>query len=1191
MYLKTLTMRGFKSFASATTLALEPGITCVVGPNGSGKSNVVDALAWVMGEQGARNLRGGKMDDVIFAGTSKRQALGRAEVSLTIDNSDGQIPIDYTEVTISRTLFRTGGSEYAVNGESARLLDIQELLNDSGLGKEMHVIVGQGRLDQILHADPLERRGFIEEAAGVLKHRRRKDKALRKLTGLQANLDRLMDLRQELARQLGPLGRQAKAASRAAGVQATLRDTSARLLADDIVRLQSQLETDATGSAQQERRQELELTLAGSREEIAQHEADLQAHSAVLERLTDTARHAAAAAGRARALAQRAGDRVTYLRSQKLQSTGRDAPEAILARAARTEEELKEAAASKEAREAILAELTAQRTQQDEVLRECEAHLEQQRAQITAHLRERSKLTGSREIAAKALADAQSELARLDHRDQALGPELEQAAQRLVDAQSAAAALETGETALDAAHEAALEAQQNATAQLGEVETQIASLTAELGQLTARSEALDMSTRLAADTQDLLAAGLHGVHGPVGELLSVTEGWEQAIAALLGDVTSSILVDSVDAALAVLGEMGAARDIDLLVEEGLTNDGASSAKNSTHTSTSTTVSTPPTPEALAASSLVTAQNSALAQHLDLLLHDVWACDSLAQAQAGISADPTATFVVKTGEVIRPQRITRTRSAEGARIAARAALAQTQDAAGQRQQELDALNRQRVTAATSVEDANAQVAQTLAALHDSDAQIMAAGQEVARAADHVSRLTMERDTLDTRTASLKATEEQAAQALTDAEGLLRDNDEGSDAAPDTTQRDEARAALTALGEQVLEARIGVRAATDREAGLRERVHSLKRQAREETLAREQAQAAHTQRIRRADGLEGLARVAAQLTDTLAAAESNVDERLARFREERAGKGSTLKQLRQTTAAQAAELNELTTAEHEARLARERFIIQLEELARRAETEVGLSVTNLVEQFGPHLPVPLDDGEETAYVRAEVEKRRAKAEKDLKGIGRVNPLALEEFTALQERHDFLEKQITDIEEGRRDLMGLVKEVDKHVEEVFREAFADTQREFQRIFTRLFPGGEGALTLTDPDDMLASGVDVHARPAGKKVKRLSLLSGGERSLVAIAMLVAIFKARPSPFYVMDEVEAALDDLNLSRLLTVFQELQESSQLIVITHQKRTMEIADALYGVTMSGDGMSKVISQRLNRDQRDTSATKS
>src|SRR6187399_3780613 len=237
VYLKSLTLKGFKSFASSTTLQLEPGITCVVGPNGSGKSNVVDALAWVMGEQGAKSLRGGKMEDVIFAGTSGRPPLGRAEVLLTIDNSDGALPIEYAEVTISRTMFRSGGSEYAINGTSCRLLDIQELLSDSGLGREMHVIVGQGRLDSVLQASPEERRGFIEEAAGILKHRRRKEKTLRKLDAMEANLTRLSDLAGELRRQLRPLGRQAEIAREAATIAAVVRDARARLLADELAGL------------------------------------------------------------------------------------------------------------------------------------------------------------------------------------------------------------------------------------------------------------------------------------------------------------------------------------------------------------------------------------------------------------------------------------------------------------------------------------------------------------------------------------------------------------------------------------------------------------------------------------------------------------------------------------------------------------------------------------------------------------------------------------------------------------------------------------------------------------------------------------------------------------------------------------------------------------------------------------------
>src|SRR4051812_41892822 len=254
LHLKSLTLKGFKSFAQPTVFAFEPGVTCVVGPNGSGKSNVVDALAWVMGEQGAKTLRGGKMEDVIFAGTATRGPLGRAEVQLTIDNSDGALPIEYSEVTISRTLFRNGGSEYAINGQSCRLLDVQELLSDSGLGREMHVIVGQGQLDAVLRATPEDRRGFIEEAAGILKHRRRKEKTLRKLEAMQTNLTRLSDLAGEVRRQLKPLGHQAEIAREAQSIAAVVRDARARLLADEVVTLRRTL--DDHGRTESERHSE-----------------------------------------------------------------------------------------------------------------------------------------------------------------------------------------------------------------------------------------------------------------------------------------------------------------------------------------------------------------------------------------------------------------------------------------------------------------------------------------------------------------------------------------------------------------------------------------------------------------------------------------------------------------------------------------------------------------------------------------------------------------------------------------------------------------------------------------------------------------------------------------------------------------------------------------------------------------------
>ena len=341
MHLKNLTLKGFKSFASATTLHFEPGVTCVVGPNGSGKSNVVDALAWVMGEQGAKSLRGGKMEDVIFSGTSGRAPLGRAEVALTIDNSDGALPIDYTEVTIARTLFRNGGSEYSINGEPCRLLDVQELLSDSGIGREMHVIVGQNQLTAILEATPEDRRDIIEEAAGVLKHRKRKEKALRKLEAMQANLNRLQDLTAELRRQLKPLGRQAEVARRAVVIQSEVRDARLRIMADDLVHLREALAAEvADETALRDRQAEVDAQLAAllAQEAAAEEQAALDAP-----RLTTAQETWFALSGlreRFHGLVQLSAERVRHLQPEpEEEDSGRD-PEQIEAeaRALRAEE-------------------------------------------------------------------------------------------------------------------------------------------------------------------------------------------------------------------------------------------------------------------------------------------------------------------------------------------------------------------------------------------------------------------------------------------------------------------------------------------------------------------------------------------------------------------------------------------------------------------------------------------------------------------------------------------------------------------------------------------------------------------------------------------------------------------------------------------------------------------------------------
>ncbi|GAA4284922.1 chromosome segregation protein SMC [Brevibacterium daeguense] len=1180
MYLKSLTMRGFKSFASATRIELEPGITCVVGPNGSGKSNVVDALAWVMGEQGAKNLRGGKMDDVIFAGTSSRQALGRAEVSLTIDNTDGAIPIDYTEVTISRTLFRTGGSEYAVNGAPARLLDIQELLNDSGLGKEMHVIVGQGRLDEILHADPVERRGFIEEAAGVLKHRRRKDKALRKLTGLQTNLDRLADLRAELARQLGPLGRQAKAAKRAAVVQATLRDASARLLADDIVQAQARLASAAGPEQAPVRARELEARIAELDSTVASHEAELKNHEARTETVRTRLRSAGTLAARAGALAQRAADRVGFLRQMPPERTGNDSPETLRERGARFAAELADVRAEVEARQTALAELTEARDSAQQRLQAAETALTELRARISAQLRKRAGLESSREVARKTLTDAEAGLAELDDEESQLDDRLAAARTRLTDAQAAAASTESGESELDAAHEDALARLRELEDRNRSLQSELDTAESELGRARARADALRIGTRLAAETADILDSGISGVREAVGNLLRIAPGYETAVTAVLDHVSEAVLVDSPQTALAVLDHIAEDSLVDLAVAPGSTASPDATGEAPAPPPADHPLPTVEAGEPIPVRRLVRTSDRGLSALLDSALAEVVTAPDAAAAVAALRQDPACTFVTPTGEVISAERIRRTGSTEGARIATRAALEETEEQTavlGARTRELAAALTE---LAPDIDTARAAVDRALSALHESDARIMAVGEELSRAAEEVAGLEASRTRIADSRRRLTAEAATARATLANAESALAVNSETIDSEPDSGERDGLAEQVRALGEEVMEARIGLRAVEDRAKFLTDRVASLHRQADAEQQARERAARAAARRAAQADRAAELAAVAASLADHLRSLEVRAEQEIGAARGRRAELESTLEQTRTDRQQRAAELAELTRAEHEAQLLRERHVIQLEELTRRAQAEIGLSAEHLVEQFGPHLPVPAEDGD-VPFIRSELEQAKAAAERSLKSIGQVNPLALEEYAALTERHDFLEKQLNDIEDSRRDLLGLVRDVDAHVREAFTAAFADTQREFEVIFARLFPGGEGSLSLTDPEDMLTTGVEVHARPAGKKVKRLSLLSGGERSLVAVALLVAIFKARPSPFYVMDEVEAALDDVNLSRLLTVFRELQEASQLIVITHQKRTMEIADALYGVTMSGDGISKVISQRIHR----------
>ncbi|BBC32661.1 Chromosome partition protein Smc [Streptomyces graminofaciens] len=1340
MHLKALTLRGFKSFASATTLRFEPGITCVVGPNGSGKSNVVDALSWVMGEQGAKSLRGGKMEDVIFAGTTGRPPLGRAEVSLTIDNSDGALPIEYAEVTITRIMFRNGGSEYQINGDTCRLLDIQELLSDSGIGREMHVIVGQGQLDSVLHADPMGRRAFIEEAAGVLKHRKRKEKALRKLDAMQANLARVQDLTDELRRQLKPLGRQAAVARRAAVIQADLRDARLRLLADDLVRLRQALQNEvADEAALKERKEAAEAELRKALQREALLEDEVRRLTPRLQRAQQTWYELSQLAERVRGTISLAEARVKSATSTPPEERrGRD-PEDMEREAARIREQEAELEAALEAAERALEDTVAHRADLERELAVEERRLKDVARSIADRRESLARLGGQVNAARSRAASARAEIDRL-------AAARDEAQERAVTAQEEYEALKAEVDGLDAGDADLAEQHEAAKRALAEAEAALtaareATTTAERRRAAtqARHEALSLGLRRKDGTGALLSAKdrLGGLLGPAAELLTVTPGHEVALAAAFGAAADAIAVttpasaaeairllrkqdagraalllagapegpagerlgvvgsgrgDASDAAGAEaaraergaedaeggsrirgIGGWGEAADESGRIaganpagmirggEPGAAFGGAQDASGSAGPDDAGApardgngvgapgIARPADPGALAheagdpgapdgSRATATAvqagshgdgpahQNAHRDERLPIsadpaavraagppfaadlvrgpaelmpavrrLLRGIVVVGTLEDAEDLVHARPDLTAVTAEGDLLgahfahggsagapsllEVQASVDEAAAELAELAVRCeALAEAQQAAVEVRRGRAGLVEELGERRRAAEREKSAVAQQLGRLAG---QARGAAGEAERSTAAAARA---QEALD------RAVEEaeELAERLAVAEEMPVEEE------PDTSVRDRLAADGANARQTEMEARLQARTHEERVKGLAGRADSLDRAARAEREARARAEQRRARLRHEAAVAEAVASGARQLL-------THVDVSLVRADEERTA-AETAKARREQELTQArsagrdlkAELDKLTDSVHRGEVLGAEKRMRIEQLEAKALEELGVEPAGLVAEYGPDQlvpPSPPAEGEELPedpehprnqpkqFHRAEQERRLKAAERAYQQLGKVNPLALEEFAALEERHKFLSEQLEDLKKTRADLLQVVKEVDERVEQVFTEAYRDTAREFEGVFSRLFPGGEGRLLLTDPDNMLTTGVDVEARPPGKKVKRLSLLSGGERSLTAVAMLVSIFKARPSPFYVMDEVEAALDDTNLQRLIRIMQELQEASQLIVITHQKRTMEVADALYGVSMQGDGVSKVISQRL------------
>jgi chromosome segregation protein len=1261
MYLKELTLRGFKSFASATTLRFEPGITAVVGPNGSGKSNIVDALTWVMGEQGAKNLRGTSMEDVIFAGTSSRPPLGRAQVSLTIDNTDHTLNIDYTEVTISRTIFRNGGSEYAINGSQCRLLDIQELLSDTGLGQQMHVIVGQGRLDAILRADPSGHRAFIEEAAGILKHRKRKERALRKLSNTESNLSRLDDLLGEIHRQLGPLGRQARISRRADAIQMSVRDAQARLYAEDAQHSMARRE------ALRAELGEVRNTLGAAQRELAQVKVRIEQ----VEALSSESSPAIAAVNqywhefsqtreRLNSLAQLAQERGRSLTGQIVTNFGED-PGMLIKRAEELEKQATEQARAVADARLAFDKATEGRADDEKKL----ASVRQTLTELRKTAQERdSQIASLRELIAREesavkLADTRAK----DHANQreSLVRQRDESQHQLDMLRQEAEAISDDEgAALDAARTQLAERRDmlnELTDRQREIQSKIISLKAKADALSDTLESRNASGTLEHDAE---VASM----GRLTDFIHVAEGWEEAVAHALDQFASAIVVPGTGNMLHALerareDKLGKAVVLTAAMASGpeaasaagsLTGPEAASLAGSLAGSAAALVT--PNPDAADQG-----QAQSVVDTVRMLLSDVAAVDAADEAQRLVESGQAVRAVTKHGETF-----THGVAAVGGSSISQSdlSLAARRDKALAQVKQLGAgsedMSRQVDEAKAKRDEAARIVDQESAKRTEARLKSQQAERSLKSATDRVTSFARQIEQLDKRIADTGENRDEHQLKLDDLNRALESAQHSTAEHADFDELDERERTLerelNLTREHEVAAKIAWTEAGRKGESLERQAGLLRDNATEASERRSRIEALNERRREQATRLQYVADDAYEVASMVERTLHDVAAQRDKLQEAASSHDEELKALRCQRNEIEPKVTDLTGREHALDVNRERLAAESGQLTQKVSDELGLTFEELVRDYGTDRPVPVlddngnpvpladrgqgdrdgggvagdagavdsggavDDGDTgdtgdadnadnaadsvdssdavisrnivdptrfktVPYNRQEQRKRLDKARRDLAALGRINPLATEEFEALEERNKYLNDQRNDVVRSRDDLMQLIKDLDSTMVEVFKSAFDDTAEAFERMFATLFPGGTGRLRLENPEDLLATGVLVEASPAGKRVKQLSLLSGGERSLTALALLFAIFTARPSPFYVMDEVEAALDDVNLTRLINAFNELREHAQLIIITHQQRTMSIADALYGVTMRADGVTAVVSQKLDK----------
>jgi len=1150
VYLKNLTLKGFKSFADKASIDLEPGVTVVVGPNGSGKSNVVDAIAWVLGAQAPSAVRSQKMDDVIFAGTSAKPALGRAEVSLTIDNHSGTLPVEFSEVKITRTLFRTGESEYSINGVQCRLLDVTDLLSDGGVGKQQHVIVSQGEIDAVLNARPEDRRAIIEEAAGVLKYRKRKDRAERRLTSTDAGLTRVKDLMREVRRQLRPLERQAEAARRHGDLIDELTALRLHVMGRELADLRGRL--------------------------VDVSQAKVSAHESVVATRTELDRISVEVTDNEHRLAMQGGhdlgDALVRLESLRERSRGLSA---LLAERKRGLERERSAFTDR----AVIANLESQVAQCRDELDVVEQQLsslqpdKEQLAESDSRLaldRERfatewgdgvavpsgmaSELRGELGALDTAIKQGRHELESLESRLSVLADR-----QRLLEADAAhhraeAQALRDEEEPMVAALEAAETARYAAEDTHRLASDRRAEVASELDRWVARQDALrlaldDARARSGAKSLD----GIEGVLGTLLDLVAVDPGWEAAFESAAGNALRAVVVRDLAAARAALRQLSDGDGAGAVLALGV---GHVTRANST---------------ADLVRDHVRGTHPGVDELLDVLVGSVIVAPGDWRSAAEIALqDPTGIVVTRQGDRFSPSGW---QIGGGTTGATGAALAEADDNVIRTRVLRDVAHREFEASETDLADRKervrdlseklARVASSLLNAADSLSNCEADRREVVAEAETL-RPRFDELTIRVRRESDRANDVRAQLPALEAEELeLLDRSRRLDGA-----RAELEERARAVGSLRTDIEVKAAGLEARRSSLIRRVEEIDTRLERDAAERE---AATDQRV----ALERRAAVIEALSTSVVVRTARVEARLAVARDQRRRQSEAVQEIAQRLDSLRVErsqadrrLEGLRAEEAHAEVEQAQLRTGLQSLVERLRFEHNLTPDVAISAPCP----PLDEGVEPG-------RRIEMLESELDIMGPVNPLALEEYSSLQERHEFLQGQLDDIRSTRRELSKVVRSIDEEIVTIFASAFADVSVNFAQLFETLFPGGEGSIALTSPDDLLNTGVEISAKPSGKNVRKLSLLSGGERSLTALAFLFAVFRSRPSPFYVMDEVEAALDDVNLHRFLSLVEEFRADAQLLLVSHQKRTMEAADCLYGVSMKDGGSSRVVSERV------------